>query len=112
VAGRATERLGPGAELLYLGAVVLLQAGRTVEAAALLRRALYLDRSLVVAHMTLADAQRRLGNMDAARRALRNAATLLSALPPDATVPAADGETAGRLAELVRVKLRLLTEAA
>jgi chemotaxis protein methyltransferase CheR len=111
VAEQAVEARGASAELLYLHAVLVLQTGSAAAAAALARRALYLDRDLVVAHMTMAEAQRRLGNSDAARRALRSAAGLLSALPPDALVPGSDGEHAGRLAELVRVKLELLAAA-
>jgi chemotaxis protein methyltransferase CheR len=109
VAERAMEACGPTAELLYLRAVLLLQSGDAAAAAALARRALYLDRELVVAHMTLAEAQRRLGNDEGSRRSLRNAAALLQALPGDALVPGSDGEHAGRLAELVRVKLQLLS---
>jgi chemotaxis protein methyltransferase CheR len=109
VAESAMEAGGPTAELLYLRAVLLLQSGDASAAAALARRALYLDRELVVAHMTLAEAQRRLGNDEGSRRSLRNAAALLQALPGDALVPGSDGEHAGRLAELVRVKLQLLS---
>jgi chemotaxis protein methyltransferase CheR len=109
-AQRAVERHGPSAELLYLNAVLLLQAGNDAEAAGLARRALYMDRGMVVAHMTLADAERRAGNADGARRALRNAASLLDALPDDTEVAASDGERAGRLRQLVSVKLRLLSD--
>lgn len=109
---RAIDRIGAMPELLYLHAVLLLQAGRSSDAAAAARRALYMDRSLVVAHLTLAEAQRRLGNSDGARRALRNAAALLGSMDAAHVVPASDGETAGRLAELVRVKLSLLGGAA
>jgi chemotaxis protein methyltransferase CheR len=105
---RAMERPDAAPELLYLHAVLLLQSGRSADAAAAARRALYMDRSLVVAHLTLAETQRRSGNVDAARRSLRNATSLLASLPAQAIVPASDGETAGRLAELVRVKLTLL----
>jgi chemotaxis protein methyltransferase CheR len=109
VANRAMAALGATAELLYLRAVLLLQSGDAAAAAELARRSLYMDRDLVVAHLTLAEAQRRLGNEDAARRSLRNAAALLQALPEHGLVPGSDGERAGRLAELVRVKLRLLS---
>jgi chemotaxis protein methyltransferase CheR len=112
VADRALAVQGPTAELLYLHAVLLLQAGRAAEAAATARRALYLDRTLIVAHLTLADALRRNGKPGAARRSLRNAAALLEMLDRETQVPASDGDTAGRLAELVRAKLRLLEEAA
>jgi chemotaxis protein methyltransferase CheR len=105
---RAMEQPGAAPELLYLHAVLLLQSGRSADAAAAARRALYMDRSLVVAHLTLAEAQRRSGNMDAARRSLRNATSLLTSFQAQAIVPASDGETAGRLAELVQAKLKLL----
>jgi chemotaxis protein methyltransferase CheR len=112
VADRALAVQGPTAELLYLHAVLLLQAGRAAEAAATARRALYLDRTLIVAHLTLADALRRTGKLGAARRSLRNATALLETLDRETQVPASDGDTAGRLIELVRAKLRLLEEAA
>jgi chemotaxis protein methyltransferase CheR len=112
IAARALAAAGPTPELLYLHGVLLLQAGRVADAAAALRRALYLDRGFIVAHVTLADAQQREGGTDQARRSLRNASTLLAALPDDAVVRGSDGELAGRMRELVRVKLRLLSEAA
>lgn len=111
VVARALDAHGVAAELMYLHAVLLLQAGRTGDAAAAARRALYLDRKLVVAHLTLAEAERRSGSLAGATRALRSAAALLDAMPHDAEVPASDGETAGRFAELVRVKAGLLERA-
>lgn len=112
VIARALELHPASAEFLYMNAVLLLQAGRAADAAGVARRALYLDREMAVAHLTLAEAERRLGNRDAARRALRNAQRLLERLPADEEVPASDGESAGRLAELARVKARLLESAA
>jgi chemotaxis protein methyltransferase CheR len=112
VAARGVESGSASAELLYLTAVLHLQAGRALDAAAAARRALYSDRGMVVAHLTMAEAQRRLGNVDGARRALRNAGTLLAGIPEEGVVPASDGETAGRLARLVKVKLRLIEDAA
>jgi hypothetical protein len=71
---------------------------------------LYLDRNLVVAHLALGVALTRLGDLPAARRSFANAARLLDDLPPDAVVPACDGEPAGRLAEISRAHLQLLAE--
>jgi chemotaxis protein methyltransferase CheR len=105
-------RFGASPELLYVNAVVLLQMGRVEEAIGLSRRSLYMDRQLVVAHLTLAEALRRRGDVDAARRSLRNAASLLARMDRDQAVPASDGETAGRLAEMTRTRLALLGEAA
>jgi chemotaxis protein methyltransferase CheR len=107
----ALDRHPGSAELTYLHAVLLAQAEHAREAAAAARRALYLDRRLVVAHIALADAAGRLGDGRTARRSLRNAGRLLDALPADMLVPASDGEIAGRLAQLVRTRLRLLEAA-
>lgn len=96
------------AELTYLHGVLLVEAGRATEAAGALRACLYLDRTLAVAHLALGGALLRLGDTEGARRALRNAERLLASQPPDAQVPASDGERAGRLVAAARVKLALL----
>ncbi|MDP3910840.1 MAG: protein-glutamate O-methyltransferase CheR [Gemmatimonadales bacterium] len=108
----ALDRHRTSAELTYLHAVLLAEAGQYADAATAARRALYLDRGLVVAHLALGGALARLGEMDGARRAFRNAERLLAAMPPEALLPASDGEPAGRLAEMARVQMRLLSEAA
>lgn len=112
VVAMALAACGPTAELLYLQAVLLLQAGRAADAVVAARRSLYMDPGLAVAHLTLATARERAGDAGGARRALRNAAQLLATMPEGAEVPGADGESAGRLAELVKVKRRLLHDAA
>jgi chemotaxis protein methyltransferase CheR len=106
----ALERHRMAAELAYLHAVLLAEGGRPAESAEAARRAIYLDRHLVVAHVTLGTALNRLGDAAAARRSFRNAAELLTAMPADAPVPASDGEPAARLAEMVRLQLGLLGE--
>ncbi len=108
----AVDRHRPSAELAYLHAVLLAEAGRHAEAAGAARRALYLDRGLVVAHLALGVALAHLGDTAGARRAVRNAARLLAGMAPEAVVPASDGEPAGRLAEMARVQLQLLGGAA
>lgn len=108
----ALDRHRTSAELTYLHTVLLAEAGQYADAATAARRALYLDRGLVVAHLALGGALARLGDTDGARRAFRNAERLLAAMPPGALVPASDGEPAGRLVEMARVQLRLLSEAA
>ncbi|MBI4501607.1 MAG: protein-glutamate O-methyltransferase CheR [Gemmatimonadetes bacterium] len=106
----ALDRHPTMAELVYLHAVLLSEAGRHAEAAVAARRALYLDRQLVVAHLALGRALTRMGDSEGSRRAYGNAERLLAAMPSGALVPAADGEPAGRLAEIVRVQLQLLGE--
>ena len=111
-AAAALERHRDSAELLYLNAVLLSESGRHADAAAVLRRALYLDPSLAVAHLALADARGRLGDRVGQRRALRAAQEQLVLLPADAVVPGSDGQRAGRLARHVRTRLALATDAA
>ena len=96
------------AELTYLHAVLLAEGGRVADAANAARAALYLDRTMVVSHLALGTALAKLGDAEAARRSFKNAARLLANMPADAPVPAADGEPAGRLAEMVRLRLKLL----
>ena len=108
----ALDRHRTTAELGYLHAVLLAAAGNYGEAAVAARRTLYLDRGLVVAHLALASALARSNDVEGARRAFRNAARLLAAMPPDAVVPASDEEPAGRLAEMVRIQLKLVKDAA
>ena len=111
-AGRACaaglDRCRTSAELAYLHGVLLAEAGRHTEGAGALRRALYLDRHLVVAHLALAAVLTRTGETDAARRALRNAARVLGGMSDADVVAASDGERAGRLVETVRAHLALL----
>jgi len=108
----AVDRHRTSAELTYLHALLLAESGRYADAAAAARRALYLDRGLIVAHLALGGALARLADTGGARRAFRNAEMLLAAMSPEGIVPASDGEPAGRLAEMTRVQLRLLGEVA
>ncbi len=112
VCATALDRHRTSAELHYLHAVLLSESGRPKEAASAARRALYLDPGLVVAHLALATALARTGDLAGARRAVRNAERLLEALPPESSVQAGDGESAGRLLTMARAHLRLLGEAA
>jgi chemotaxis protein methyltransferase CheR len=108
----ALDRHRTSAELAYLHAVLLAEAGRHADAVAAARRSLYLDRGLVVAHLALGGALARLGDTEGARRSARNARRLLAGMLPDAIVPGSDGEPASRLAEMAGVQLQLLKEAA
>jgi chemotaxis protein methyltransferase CheR len=108
----ALDRHRASAELAYLHAVLLAEGGRHQEAAAAARRALYLDRGLIVAHLTLGNVLAHVGDGNGARRAVQNAQLLLAGMAPEETVPASDGEPAGRLAEMARVHLQLLEGAA
>jgi chemotaxis protein methyltransferase CheR len=104
------HRLDP--EIAYLHAVLLAQAGEHSAAAAAARGALYLERDMIVAHLTLADALSRSGDSRGAARSFANAARLLERLDPAAVVPWSDGEPAGRLLEMTRAHMRLATRMA
>ena len=106
------EQYGMSAELTYLHAALLSAAGRWGDSVTAARRAVSLDRMLVPAYTTLGAGLARLGDRDGARRAFGNAARILESMPPDAIVPASDGEAAGQLARMVDLQLQLLkTEA-
>jgi chemotaxis protein methyltransferase CheR len=94
-------------ELHYLRAVLLLELDRADEAAGAIRRVLYLDGSLAIAHFALGSILRRRGDDAGARRAYRNAHDLCARRPADELVPLGDGEANGRLAEAAARELTL-----
>jgi chemotaxis protein methyltransferase CheR len=86
----------------YLHATILKEEGQLREAAAALRRVLYLDANHVLAHVALgALAQREQAHQEAHRH-FRHALVLLEQCPPDGPLPDGDGMTARRLAEIVQ----------
>ena len=95
-------------ELQYLRAVLCMECGALDEAAQAVRRVLYLDRTLAVAHFTLGIILRRLGDLPGARRAYRNALAQSAALPQDAPLRLGEGERPDWLTEAARVQLALL----
>lgn len=106
----ATKRYALSSELHFLHAVLLLDVGRLDDAAQALRRVLYLDQSLAMAHFVLGTLLSRRGEVAGARRAYGTAAELAGARSPDEPVPLGDGERAGRLALAARTQAELLHE--
>jgi len=104
----ALTRHPASAELHVLHAVLLLDLGRPSDAAQGARRALYLDRSLAMAHFLLGTALLRLDDRSGARKAFRNARDLCAPRPPAEPVPLADGQRARGLAEAAEAQLQLL----
>lgn len=95
-------------ELNLLRAAMLAEVGRTEDALAAMRRALYLAPGLAVGHAALAGLLAGRGDLEGARRSWRNARRLCAALPPDAALPFGDGECAGRLSEIASAQLSIL----
>lgn len=105
----ARERID--AETYVMRALTFLDTSQPHQAAASARRALFLDRSLAVAHLTLARALRLTGARSAAQRALRRGAALLEAHAPEDTVRGAGGASAGTLCAVAAAELDLLAGA-
>jgi chemotaxis protein methyltransferase CheR len=91
------------APYLYL-ALVAEQRGRYPEAVALIRKTLYADRSIAVAHYHLGILLRRSGELAAARLAYQNVGRHLAASERD-PVPYADGLTVEDIRKLVALEL-------
>jgi chemotaxis protein methyltransferase CheR len=105
---QALRRHPLAAELQFLCAVLCMECGALDEAAQAVRRVLYLDRSLAVAHFTLGTILRRIGDVPGARRAYRNVLAQIAAQPHDAPLPLGEGELAGWLADAANAHLALL----
>lgn len=95
-------------ELHYLHGVLLLDLRRLPEAEKAVKKALFLDRELAIAHFTLAIILQRSGLVDGAIRSFRNAFRLCERLEPVAIIPLSDGEQAGRLAQMAKQHLDML----
>jgi chemotaxis protein methyltransferase CheR len=90
------------AELHYLRAVILQEQGRDDDSAATLKKALYLDQDLVLAHFSLANLEQRKGKIRESRRYYNTAFSLLDKYAADEIIPGSDGMLAGRLKEIIR----------
>lgn len=105
---QAAQRHSLVPELHYLHGVLLMEGDRLQEAAQALRRVLYLDRSLTLAHFTLGSLQRRLGDLDAARRSFRNTCELCESRPLDEPLRLSETETAGSMLRVAQLQLRMI----
>lgn len=96
----ATDKLSSG--LHYLRAVILQEQGMYDGAATALKKALYLDQDMVLAHFTLASLEQRQGKVRESQLHFNNALSLLDKYRPDDIIPESDGMFAGRLREIIR----------
>lgn len=106
----AAQRYPLSEELAYLESLLLSQARKHAAAAAAARRSIYLDRTLVMGHIALADALSHVGDMTNASRSLRVAQRLLTKLEPAEIVPSSGGESAIRLTAAVAARLAMLED--
>ncbi len=108
----ATERHRACAELFHLRTLLLTEAGHATEAIRTARAALYIDPTLIVAHLALGRALEASGARARARRVFRRALALLEARAPDIPVPASDGEPVAALTAFARGRLAVLGDEA
>jgi chemotaxis protein methyltransferase CheR len=98
------EKLNP--TLHYLRAAILQEQNREDEAIASLKRSLYLDQNLILAHFTLGNLMLRQGNFQNTKKCFRNALSLLEMLKHDEILPESDGLTAGRFREIINATMQ------
>ncbi|HEX4147384.1 MAG TPA: hypothetical protein VHY20_00290, partial [Pirellulales bacterium] len=87
------------------------QLGEHGESELALRRAIYLDRTFVLAHYFLGLVLQRNRDAAAAARCFRNALKLLEHRPQDETFADADGLSVGALRRLTEMHLEVLQHA-
>lgn len=95
----AADKLDPASQ--YLLATVRLEQGQSDAAVEALLRTLYLAPDFVLAHFALGSVCLSQSRHREAQRHFDNALTLLQVHPHDEPLPASDGLTAGRLAEII-----------
>ena len=108
IAQAALRRHPLDAQLHYLRAALLLALDRDEEAEHEAQRALYLDRSLAVAHFLLGTILRKRGARPGALRAFRNVRDLCAARPSDEELPAGAGEQTGALRSAASAEMERL----
>ncbi len=109
---RALERAPLSVELHYLQGILLLELGDTEGAVSAMRRALYLDADLAIAHFTLGALLSKAGDRRGAERAFRNAERCARKTPSQEPLPLSDGLLAGGIARAAERELTLMADAA
>ncbi len=102
---RAIETDKLNAESHHLRAIILQEQGQTESAMASLKRALYLNSNFIVAHYLLGNLFLQIGRIKESQKYHRNALQLLQQHKQEDIIPSADGITAGRLTELIRMAM-------
>ncbi len=97
-------------ELSYLHGVLLMESRRDDAAIAAIRKTLYLDRTVAIAHFVLGSLARRVGDADLARRSLKNAHQACLTHPATDIVRFAEDETYSSLLRVVELQLQAFGE--
>jgi chemotaxis protein methyltransferase CheR len=105
----ARDRLDP--ELHYLQATILQESDRIDEAFASIKRTLYLDPGLILAHFTMGNLALRRGDARTAERSFKTALDLLVDSRDEEILPESEGLTAGRLRQIIGTTMNLKMEA-
>ena len=111
VARAALRRHPLDARLHYLRATLLVALGHDDDAEREAERALYLDRTLAVAHFLLGTLLRKRGAPAAALRAFRNARDVCASLHAEDAVDAGAGERVGALVSAAAAEMAALEAA-
>lgn len=98
-------------ELHYLHAIVCTEHGRSEAAIASLRRVLYIDPTLALAHFMLASILLRIGRRGEAQRSYQAALASCSGRSPDDRLPLSEGEPVRNLVASAQAQLRAMDSA-
>ncbi|MFO8072562.1 MAG: CheR family methyltransferase [Polyangia bacterium] len=90
----------------FLQALVYDQSGRPGDALFCLRRALFLEKEFAIAHYYQGVICEREGDPGTARRCFRNVLSLVESVPEETELAEGGNVNAGRLAEIVRERIR------
>lgn len=95
------------ASLQYLKATILTEIGSISEAAASLKRAIYIDQGFVLAHFALGHLMHRQERYREAERYFENARSLLKSCGHEDILPESEGLSAVRLLEIIEKMERI-----
>lgn len=95
------ETNNQNAALHYLLATILLELNDTISAEQALRKAIYIDHSLVMAQFEMANLLHKQGNKKASEKHYKNVLNLINSLKDDEVLPYTDGMTSSRMKEIV-----------
>ncbi|MCX6283511.1 MAG: hypothetical protein NTW31_04650 [Bacteroidetes bacterium] len=90
----------------YLEASILLELREEGKAEEALRKALYLDNEMILAHYLMGNILRRKGHLNQANKHYRNILNIISDLPDESVLEESDGLTAGYMKETLKSLLK------